>query len=165
MRGLRAAQKISHARAFKLEHAHGLAGGEHLVSFLIIERHSVEVERHARLLQKTHSACKHSQRLQAEKVELHQPRKLNPFHVELRHGQRRAGIAIKRRKLRQRTIPDHHARGVSGGVAVKPFKLQRGVEKLCDLRLAVAFGLQAFLALHRLGQGHGMSGVVGHKLR
>jgi len=36
-------------------------------------------------------ALQHGERLEAEEVELHQPRLLDPFHVELRRRQRGRG--------------------------------------------------------------------------
>ena len=41
----------------------------------------------------------HGQRLQAEEVELHQPRLLHPFHVELGDRHVRARIAVERHQL------------------------------------------------------------------
>ena len=92
----------------------------------------------------------HRQRLQAEEVELHQPRLLDPLHVEL--GDRHVGlrIAIERHQLRQRPVADHDAGGVRRGVAVEAFELLRDVEGALDHRIAVALGLQARLALDRL---------------
>ena len=71
----------------------------------------------------------HGQRLQAEEVELHQPRRLDPFHVEL--GDRHVGfrIAVERHELGERPVADHDAGGVRRGVAVEPFELQRDVEQ------------------------------------
>ena len=84
----------------------------------------------------SHRGLQHRQRLQAEEVELHQARLLDPFHVEL--GDRHVGlrIAVERHQLRQRPVADHDAGGVRRGVAVEPFELQRDVEGALDDRLA-----------------------------
>jgi hypothetical protein len=75
------------------------------------------------------------QRLQAEEVELHQPRLLDPFHVEL--GDRHVGarIAIERDQFGQRPVADDDAGGVRRGVAVEPFELLGDVEQVRDDRL------------------------------
>ena len=44
-----------------------------------------EIDVDAALLEQLHRDVEHGQRLQAEKVELHQPGLLDPFHVELGH--------------------------------------------------------------------------------
>jgi hypothetical protein len=45
------------------------------------------------------------QRLEAEKVELHQTRRFHPFHVELRRRHVRARVAVKRHQLIERRSP------------------------------------------------------------
>ena len=79
----------------------------------------------------------HRQRLQAEEVELHQARLLDPFHVEL--GDRHVGfrIAVERHQFRQRPVADDDAGGVGRGVAVQAFELLGDVEGALDHRLAV----------------------------
>ncbi len=93
------------------------------------------------------AVSQHGQRLQAEEVELHQPRLLDPFHVEL--GDRHVGfrIAVERHQLGQRPVADHDAGGVGRGVAVQAFELLRDVEGAPHHRIAVALGLQARLVL------------------
>jgi hypothetical protein len=58
----------------------------------------------------------HGQRLQAQKVELHQPGRLDPFHVELGRRHRRFRIAVERHQLGQRPIADDDAGGMGRGV-------------------------------------------------
>ena len=53
-----------------------------------------------RAFDKLHGVRQHGQRLQAQKVELHEARRLNPFHVELRDRHFRARIAVERRPAR-----------------------------------------------------------------
>ena len=80
----------------------------------------------------------HGQRLQAEEVELHQPRLLDPFHVELGDRHVRARIAVERHQLGQRPVADDDAGGVGRGVAVEAFELLRDVEQAVDDRLLLA---------------------------
>ena len=87
----------------------------------------------------------HRERLQAEKIELHQARRLDPFHVELGDRHQRFRIAIERHQLGQRPVADDDAGGVGRGVAVQAFELLRDVEGARDDRIAVALGLQARL--------------------
>ena len=79
----------------------------------------------------------HGERLQAEEVELHQPRLLHPFHVEL--GDRHVGfrIAVERRQLAQRPVADHDAGGMGGGVARQAFQLLGDVEGAPHHRIGV----------------------------
>ena len=106
----------------------------------------------------------HRQRLQAEEVELHQPRLLDPLHVELRDRQRRARIAVERHQLIERTVADHDARGVRRGVAIKPLELHRDGEQPVDDRLLLARLFEARLAFDRLRQRHRIGGIGRHQL-
>ena len=117
-----------------------------------------------RRLQQPHRGLQHGQRLQAEEVELHQPGLLDPFHVEL--GDRHVGlrIAVERHQLGQRPVADHDAGGVGRGVAVQALELLRDVEGALDHRIAVALGLQARLAVDRLGERDRARRVLRHQL-
>ena len=81
-----------------------------------------------RLRDQLDRGLQHRQRLQAEEVELHQPGRLDPFHVEL--GDRHVGarIAVQRHEFDQRPLADDDAGGVRRGVAVEAFELLRDVE-------------------------------------
>ena len=92
----------------------------------------------------------HRERLQAEEVELYQPRLLDPLHVELRDRQRRARIAVERHQLVERPVADDDARGMRRGVAIEPLELHRDGEQPVDDRLLLARLLEARLAFDRL---------------
>ena len=82
------------------------------------------------LLQHLDRRLQHIERLQTKEVKLHQTRDFNGFHVELRGRQRSIRIAVQRNQLDKRAISNHHARRMGGGVAVKPFQLQRDIHHL-----------------------------------
>ena len=78
----------------------------------------------------------HGQRLQAEEVELDQPRLLDPFHVELGDLHARARVAVERHQPVERPVADDDAGGMGRGVAVEALELLRDVEQPRDHRLA-----------------------------
>ncbi len=123
-----------------------------------------EVDILPRLLQKRTRLLQHGQRLEAEEVELHQPRLLDPFHVELGHEHVGARIAVERHQFDQRPVADDDTRGVGGGVAIQPFQLLRRIEKLLHDRLAVAGLLELGLAFDGLGERHRVRRIVRHHL-
>ena len=108
----------------------------------------------------------HGERLQAEEVELHQARRLDPFHVELGGRQRFlvVGIAVERHELLERPVADHHAGGMGRGVAVEALELQREVDQPLDLLVGRILLLQELLALERLRQSHRLGRIVRHQL-
>ncbi len=128
-------QRLAHAGTFHLEHADRFAARQHLVGLFIVERDAGEIDADPALGDEIDGDLQHRQRLQAEEVELHQPRLLDPLHVEL--GDRHVGarIAVHRHQLRQRPVADDDAGGVGRGVAVKPFDLLGDVEQAGDDRL------------------------------
>ncbi len=122
--------------AFHLEHADGLAARQHLVGLGVVERDAQEIDLDAALAHEPHRGLQHGQRLEAEEVELHQARRLDPFHVELGHRHVRFRIAIERHQLGERPVADHDAGRVRRGVAVQAFELLRDVEGARDHRIA-----------------------------
>ena len=62
----------------------------------------------------------YGQCFEAEEVELHQPRRLDPFHVELGHRHVGFGIAVEGDEFMERPVADHDAGSVGGGVKVRP---------------------------------------------
>ena len=106
----------------------------------------------------------HGERFQAEEVELHQPRLLHPFHVEL--GDRHVGfrIAVERHQFGERPVADDDAGGVGGGVAGQAFELLGDVEGALDHRIAVAFGLQLRLAVDGLRERDRARRILRHQL-
>ena len=106
----------------------------------------------------------HRQRLEAEEVELHQPRRLDIFHVELGDRHVRARIAIERDELVERAVADHHAGGVGRGVARQALQLHRQIEQPADLRVVLIFGGELGDAVQRALQRPGIGRVVGDQL-
>ena len=106
----------------------------------------------------------HGQRLQAEEVELHQPRLLDPFHVELGHRQVGFRIAIDRHQFGERPVADHDAGRMGRGVAVQAFELHRDVEGAPHHRLGVARRLQARLLVDRARERHRRGRIHRHQL-
>ena len=89
-------QRAAHARAFQLEHADRFGARQQVIGLGVVERDGGEIDVDAAALQQRHRGLQHGQGLEAEEVELHQARLLDPFHIEL--GDRHVGfrIAIKR---------------------------------------------------------------------
>ncbi len=102
--------------------------------------------------------------LQAEEVEFHQARLLDPFHVEL--GDRHVGlrVAVERHQLGQRPVGDDDAGGVGGGMTREAFELARDVEGALDHGIAVALGLQPRLILDGAAERNGIGRVLRHQL-
>ena len=148
-------QRPPHALTFQLEDAHRLGARQHGVGLFVVERDGREIDLDVALAQQRDRRVQHGERLETEEVELHQPRLLDPFHVEL--GDRHHGfrIAIERHHLGERPLADHDAGGVGGGVAVQAFELLRDLEGAGDDRVAVARRLQARLIVDGAAEGDG----------
>ena len=137
--GFHAPERIHHARAFHLKHRDGFGGGIKVIGRLVVQGDMADVIFGARrrviqpppiggLMQGAAGGAdlldgvlNDGQGFQAEKVELHQPRRFDPFHVELGGGHVRAGVLVEGDQFVQRPVADHDARGMGGGVAVKSF--------------------------------------------
>ena len=78
---------------FHLEHADRLAALEHLEGRAIIERDRGEIDLDAAARDELDRGLQNRERAQAEKVEFHETRGLDPFHVELRDQHPRTRIA------------------------------------------------------------------------
>ena len=117
-----------------------------------------------RCFKQPHRGLQHGQRLQAEEVELHQARLLDPFHVELGHRHVGFRIAVERHQFGERPVADDDAGGVRRGVAIEALELERDVEGALDDRIAVALGLQARLAVDGLGERHRRGRILRHEL-
>ena len=157
-------ERPPHAGAFHLEHAHRLAVRQHLVSLGVVERQAGKIEIDAAPPHQLDGAIEYRERFQAEKIKLHQARRLDPFHVELGHRHQGFGIAVERHQLGQRPIADDDAGGVRGGVAVKPFEPLRDVEGAPGDRIAVALGLQPRLVLDRARERNRVGRILRHQL-
>ena len=125
---------IHHARAFHLKHRDSLGAGVKLVTLLIIQRDRADIIDRAsgwliqfravrRDMQLATARCNLLHRVlndregfQTQKVELHQTRLFDPFHIELGCRHVRARVLIKRNKRVQRTVADHNTRRMGGSV-------------------------------------------------
>ena len=117
-----------------------------------------------RLRSERHRGLQHGERLEAEEVELHQTRLLDPFHVELGHRHDRFRIAVERHHLGERPLADHDAGGVGRGVAVQAFELLRDVEGAGDHRIAVARRLQPRLVVDGAAERDRIERILRHQL-
>ena len=97
-------QRAAHALTFQLEDAHRLGAGEQRVGLLVVERDRRQIDVDAALLHERDGGLQHRERLEAEKVELHQPRLLDPLHVELGDRHQRFRIAVERDHLVERAV-------------------------------------------------------------
>ena len=144
--GLQLAQGVAHARTFELEHADRIAARQERVTRSIVERKPGGIERHALAGKQLPRRLDHGERLQAEKVELHEPGGFRPFHVELGGGKLGARIAVERHEVDQRPVGDDHAGGMGRGMAVQALEPLADIEQLCHQRLGVARLLEPWLA-------------------
>ena len=129
-------QRPPHAFRFELEHADRIAALEQLVDRRIVPRQRSEIDLDALLVKQALSFLEDRKRLETEKVELHQPRRLDIFHVELGDRHVRPRIAVERDKLVERTVADHDACSVGRSVARQALQLHRQVEQSLDVRVA-----------------------------
>src|SRR5665811_1905485 len=134
-------QRAPHAGAFQLEHANRFRARQQIVGFLVVERDGGEIDVDAAPGHQRDRGLQHRERLQAEKVEFHQPGLLHPFHVELSDRHIGFRIAIERHQFRERAVADHDAGGMRRGVAGEAFQLLGDVKGALDHRIAIALGL------------------------
>ena len=132
-RRLHRRQRPAHAFGFDLEHADRVAALKQVVHGRVVPRQRAEIDLHALFGEQTPALFQYRQRLEAEEVELHQPRRLDIFHVELSHRHVRPRVAVERNQLVERAVADDHAGGVGRSVARQPLELHRQVEQPPDL--------------------------------
>jgi len=126
-----------------------VALAEQLVGLLVVERQRREIDGLVLvLLDQLDDVGQQRQRLQAEEVELDQT---DPLDVAVRVLGEDGAVLVdeERQVLGERSVGDDDAGGVLGGVAEKPFELERVVEERL-LALALAQLLQPRLELERL---------------
>ena len=157
-------QRAAHAFGFQLEHADRVAALEQFVDLGIVPRQRVEVDVDALRGEHFLRALEHRQRLQAEEVELHQPRRLDIFHVELGDRHVRARIAVERHQLVEPAVADDHAGGVGRGVARQAFELHRQVEQPADVGIVAILGGELADAVQRALEVPRLGRVVGDEL-
>ena len=151
-------------RAFHLEHADRLAAPEHFVSLGIVERDFRQVDLDAAPRQQPRRRLQRGQRLQAEEVEFHEARRLDPFHVELRRRHFGFRVAIERHQFDQRPVADHDARRMGRGVGIEPFQPLGDRQHLGDARIGLGRFAEARLVDDRLFQRDRIGGVLRHQL-
>ena len=78
-------QGAPHALTFQLENTDRFGTREHRVGFFVVQRNRRQIDLDAALAKHRRRLVQHGERLKTEKVELHQARLLDPFHVELGH--------------------------------------------------------------------------------
>ena len=137
---------------------------ERLVGLRVVERQGREVDLDALAPDQIDGGAQHGQRLEAEEVELHQARLLDPFHVVLGHAHAGLRIAVERHQLLERPVADDDAGGVGRGVAVQALELLRDGEHARDDRLLGDRRLELRLALDRLVQRDRVGRVLRHEL-
>ena len=153
-------QAVAHPLPFKLEDAGSITAPEHFIGFQIIQRDGGDIYLNPLPFQDVQRAFNDGECLQAQEVELHQARHLRVFHRILRDQHFRTRVAIQRHGFNQGPAPNHQASGMGGGIAIKPFHLQRDNQKPRDLFVAIAHFLQARFAINGLGQCDGLRRVV-----
>ena len=151
--------------AFQLEHADRVRLCQDLEALTVVEGERGEIDVDvAPALDEIDGLLEHRERLQAEEVELHEPRGLDHLPVVLGDWRIRLRIARQRHQLLERPVGDHHAGSMRGGVAIEAFELLGDLQQARDHRLAVALLLQLRLAVDGFRQRDGIGGVVRHQL-
>ena len=149
---------------FDLEHADRVAALEQLVNRRVVPRQRAEIDLDALLGEQPLAFLQHRQRLEPEEVELHQPRGLDIFHVELGDRHVRARIAVERHQLVERPVADDHAGRVGRGVARKPLELHRKIEQAPDLAVALILGGELGNAVQRPLERPRVGRMIGDEL-
>ena len=126
--GLEAHAHAGHAGGFNLEHAGGLAGGDHVKGSLIVLGDILQPEVRLVLLNHLHRVIQHRQVPKTQEVHFQQPQLLQGGHDVLAHH----GFVVFRQRhiLIHRPLRDDHAGGVGGGVARHPLQRPGGVNEL-----------------------------------
>ncbi len=121
---MRAHQTLAHPARFKLEHGGGIPFAQQAVGCRIIERNVLERHRGAGIefFDMRQRPIEHGQCRQPQKVELDQPRRLDIVFIELRHGNVRSRLNIKRAKIGELARRNQHTAGVHADVAHQAFE-------------------------------------------
>ena len=149
---------------FQLEDAHRFGAGKLRIGLVIVERDRRQIDLDTAPVQEIHRGFEHSEGLEAEKIELHQARRFDPFHVELGDRHQRFRIAIERRELDERPLADHDPGRMRRSMPVQPFELLRDIEGAPYHRIAVALGLQPRLVVDGAAERHRIERVLRHEL-
>ncbi len=80
---LHLAQGIHHARTLHLKHGDRIGGGIKFIGLLVVQRDRPDVDVNVAQFQQVQRVLNDGQGFQTQEVELHQPRRFHPFHVEL----------------------------------------------------------------------------------
>ena len=124
----------------------------------------VEIDRDALQREQALGFLEHRQGLQPEEVELHQPRRLDIFHVELGDRHVRARIAVERDELVERRSPITTPAAWVEAWRGKPLELHRQVEQAADAGVILIFGGELGNAVERARQVPRLGGWLGISL-
>ena len=156
-----ALQELPHARGFQLEHAVGVALGDHVVHARVVEGDVLgSYARPAALLHQRLGVHDDVQRAQAQEVHLQQAQRLHVAHGEL--GGDDLVVHLQRQVIHHRFCGDQHARRMGGGVAGHALQLAGHVDHPVHLRVALIGRAQLGADLQRLLQRHIQ--LEGHQL-
>ena len=156
-----ALQKRPHARGFQLEHAVGVALGDHGVHTRIVEGDVLGLDLYAlALLHQRLGVHDDVQRAQAQEVHLQQAQRLHVAHGEL--GGDDLVVHLQRQVVHHRLCGDQHARRVGGGIAGHSLQLAGHVDHPVHLGVALVGVAQLGAHLQRLLQRHVQ--LKGHQL-
>ena len=106
----------------------------------------------------------HRQRFQAQKVELHQAGRLDPFHVELGRRHVRLRIAVERHELGERAVADHDAGRMRRGVRIETFEHLGDIQHPRDRGSAAAASCSRGSPSIAWSSVTGLGGVLRHEL-
>ena len=158
--GFHVGQEGGHAAAFQLEHAHGVAGGNHLIHRRIVHGDVLGLHVHAVPVHHVQGIADHGQRAQAQKVHLQKAQPLDGAHGIL--GGDDLVVALQGNILHHGLAGNQHARGMGGGVAGHAFQRHGHVDQALHLGLFLIHAVQQGRELQRLLQRHAQ--VEGHGL-
>ena len=151
-----------HAARLQLEHAEGVARGQHLVRPGVAVRQLREVDLHVvDLADHLYGQAEDGEVGQAQEVHLQQPQIGHVVHDVLGGGQ---GLLVPRRgplqgeEVHQRLGGDDHTGGVGAGVAGHPLQGAGGIDELADLGIALVYLAQPRALLERPVDGHHAEG-------
>ena len=152
--GLRLAQQFTHAGAFELEHAVGLAVAEQLKRFRVVQRNGVDIEID-RLGAADFVECVADQRerAEAEEVHLEEAHAFDLLHCPLRDDFVLLAL-VERNELGQRPRRDHHAGGMHRRMTGHALEASRDGEQLLDPLVLLLHLFQDGVFLERFGQRH-----------
>ena len=127
--------KAFHSRALKLEHAVGAAGSQRVQNFFVVKIYFTDIQTDPSvLLHQMHRVLDHRQRSQAQEIHLQKPQLLQGGHGKL-CGDGSVLGAGQGNIFVHGFLADHHAGGVHGRMAGKPFQTPCRIDQPADILL------------------------------